>query len=63
MKRIVSALLLLAPFLVEAHPGHGSFRGIDPMHYLTSPLHLVSLAVIVGAGIWLYVRKSKKQKA
>ena len=63
MKRIVSALLLMAPFLVEAHPGHGSFSEIDPMHYLTSPLHLVSIAVIVGVGVWLYIRKSKKQKA
>ncbi|MCU0445608.1 MAG: HupE/UreJ family protein [Microscillaceae bacterium] len=56
MKRLILffalSILTLPAF---AHEGHDSFNGYTVLHYLTSPLHLLSMVVIVTLA-WAIVR-------
>lgn len=58
--------LLLSMFAFSkigfAHTGHGSPTSSGVIHYLTSPLHLFTIALAFGLGIWFY-RKLKAEKA
>lgn len=60
---IAFVTMVLVPSMVLAHPGHGTFDGLNLGHYLTSPVHLASLLVIVAATVFAvrYVRKRNRQ--
>ncbi len=45
-KNFVLVALLSYPLLAHAHPGHGFFDGISLAHFLTSPLHLITMVLI-----------------
>lgn len=66
MKRLKLLLLVLLTLVgsVSAHPGHGNFDGYMPIHYLTSPLHVVFILAFATGLIYLFkhYRKSIKQK-
>lgn len=51
----------MAPLVLSAHPGHGIHEEDGLLHYLTSPLHLLSFGVAVGIGVlFYYFRKTGK---
>jgi hypothetical protein len=52
MKKVLSLLLLVLPFISFAHEGHGHTGGFTIIHYFTEPMHLFSFAII---GIVLYL--------
>jgi hypothetical protein len=67
MKSYLITLLLLAPQLLSAHPGHDDDLdgGYTIHHYLTSPFHLsigtalIAIAVLI---VWFVRRRNKKGK-
>jgi hypothetical protein len=56
----VTAVLLTASQAL-GHPGHGVTDGDSTVHYLTEPLHIGPVVVLVSAGVatavWLKRRK------
>jgi len=47
-------LIALLPFSAIAHDGHGISQAHSLMHYLTEPLHVIPVAVVVAVAwaIW-----------
>jgi hypothetical protein len=41
--------ILLTPFALLAHPGHGHESPLSPGHYVTNPEHFLPLALTTGA--------------
>lgn len=67
MKRIASLfilLLLAAPFITLAHPGHGDTDGYTIIHYFVEPAHAITTFSIMAAAIIyiVYKRPVKQQK-
>jgi heme/copper-type cytochrome/quinol oxidase subunit 2 len=65
MKHITTYLtliFLLIASVSSAHPGHGTSNGIDILHYLTSPLHVILLVAVVAGVFYVKYRQSSKQK-
>ena len=61
MTRSLLALLLsLAPALTFAHDGHGFFYGHELAHYLTSPAHVIPVAIAVAITAVLLFRRYKR---
>lgn len=61
---LVVLLLLILPAVAFGHPGHGS--GSDSgsvMHYLTSPMHAVPVAVGLLAAVFVIRRVLKSNSA
>lgn len=58
---LLAFFVVLSPTAVFAHIGHGGFDGITLWHYITSPLHLISVIAILSAVI-LGVRYYKKRQ-
>lgn len=64
MKNVRTLLLSLivmmsTTLVVYAHPGHGHHQQ-EPnglMHYLTSPMHLISILLIMGLAIYVAYKK------
>ena len=40
--------ILLSPFALLAHPGHGHENPLSPGHYVTNPEHFLPLALTIG---------------
>ena len=53
------ALMLVAPLAASAHPGH-DLMDLGPAHVVTSPFHLVTLALI-GFVVWFAARFVKNR--
>jgi hypothetical protein len=61
MKRmnLFFAALLATPAAALAHAGHGAFDGLSPAHYLSSPEHVIPIAlgvVLLGILAWRRAR-------
>ena len=65
IKTVFSTFFLFAPFLTFAHEGHGFFHGHQPAHYLTSPAHVIPIAVVLGCTIAYFVWRAlaRREKA
>lgn len=64
MKKTLSLLGGLIPFLSFAHDGHGHTEGFTIIHYMTEAEHLVPVLVAGGVLYWLYKRmRGKEEKA
>ncbi|MCB0497507.1 MAG: hypothetical protein KDC79_15295 [Cyclobacteriaceae bacterium] len=61
---LIAIVTILLPSLALAHPGHGTSDGYNLMHYLTSPMHLISVLLVVGASALAirYAKSSRKQE-
>jgi hypothetical protein len=44
-------IITLLPFSVAAHPGHGTFDGLTPLHYISSPIHLIAVMAVISLAI------------
>jgi len=60
-------LLLLAPVVLLAHPGHGHENPLSPGHYIANPEHFLPLALTIGAALMVvfafrYLTQSKQNK-
>ena len=51
-------LIALLPLSAVAHDGHGSSHAHSLMHYLTEPLHIIPVAVVVAVA-WAVCRRKK----
>ena len=63
--KLLSVFILLTPFTVNAHPGHGDHAhdGFSVIHYFTEPEHIaVAVAVLVTVVIALMVRRQNARK-
>ncbi len=40
--------ILLTPFALLAHPGHGHENPLSPGHYVANPEHFLPLALTIG---------------
>jgi len=51
ISRIVFSVvcILLTPFALLAHPGHGHESPLSPGHYVANPEHFLPLALTIGA--------------
>ncbi|MEK6479956.1 hypothetical protein WJR50_20605 [Catalinimonas sp. 4WD22] len=52
-------LMMSSTFVAFAHPGHGHHQQ-EPnglMHYLTSPIHLISILLIIGLAFYVAYKK------
>lgn len=60
--------MLLAPFVLFAHPGHGHENPLSPGHYIANPEHFLPLALTIGAVLIAvlayrsYLSQSKQNK-
>jgi hypothetical protein len=67
MKRatsLLASLVVSAPALALAHPGHGTTNPDSWRHYLTEPVHVVTaiagIAAAIGIGwAWRRARRSR----
>ncbi|MBT8189020.1 MAG: hypothetical protein KJO50_11730 [Bacteroidia bacterium] len=62
MKKAILLMLIMTPMLSYAHPGHDFFNGFSMLHYLTSPVHLVSILVCSTACFFMikFIMKTRK---
>ena len=61
MKRILPAILLLVPFTMFAHEGHGHYPATQVWHYLTAPGHIVQTSIVVAAFVAILVFQGVKR--
>lgn len=58
-------LLLTGTNTLFAHPGHGATDGHSMFHYLTEPMHVMVLAVVIimiaSSATWFILRKRNKE--
>jgi hypothetical protein len=59
MRKLFLFLLAISPTFLSAHPGHDFFNGASIQHYLTSPIHVVTIIAIVLIAVMV----SKKRRA
>lgn len=57
MKKLIALLAILIPVSIYAHPGHGTGNGMDLAHYLTSPLHLMTILCVVSIVVYWYKKR------
>lgn len=63
MKNVRALLSLIVMMLLTAsayaHPGHGHHQEVPQglMHYLTSPVHLISILVVLSLVVYVSYRK------
>lgn len=62
LKYYLSLFLIILAKIGFAHTGHDSPAASGVIHYMTSPLHLFTIVLAFGVGIWSY-RKLKAEKA
>lgn len=70
LTRILFAVgaIILTPFVLIAHPGHGHENPLSPGHYVANPEHFIPLALTIGAVLLAasayrtYVSKSRQNK-
>jgi hypothetical protein len=63
MKKIaVLFLLVAAPLIIYAHPGHGSTDGYSIIHYFVEPTHaVVTWSVLAIAFLYIRAMRRKNQ--
>jgi hydrogenase/urease accessory protein HupE len=60
--------ILVTPFSLLAHPGHGHENPLSPGHYVANPEHFLPLALTIGAVLIAllayrsYLSQSKQNK-
>lgn len=60
--------ILLTPFALLAHPGHGHESPLSPGHYVANPEHFLPLALSIGVVLiaalayQFYLSQSKQKK-
>ena len=60
VKLFLMITLITLPSLLMAHPGHGSHEANSILHYFATPTHALPLVLLVGVGIFFFVRKLQK---
>lgn len=65
MKKVITALSLLLmvfPFIVWAHPGHGETEGFTITHYIVEPAHaIISIAIVTALVVYIRHLNRKRQ--
>lgn len=65
MKKLLTAMLTIAPVFTFAHPGHGHGNSLSPEHYLGNPEHsipiVLTLAVVALVGIRWWRRATQRK--
>lgn len=61
IKFLVFILFSLNSAVLMAHPGHGNHSGHSLLHYLTSPMHILPIMLVVGVGIFVIMQKHMKK--
>ncbi len=61
LKILVLIVISLNSVMLFAHPGHGNHTGHSLLHYITSPMHVLPLILVVGVGIFLLVQRHMKK--
>lgn len=56
----MSAAVMLSPFLLKAHEGHGHTDGFTVKHYIVEPEHILVGITVIFAAIATSVYLSKK---
>ena len=56
--KVTLTLIALLPLSAVAHDGHGNSHAHSLMHYLTEPVHIIPVAVVVAVG-WAIWRHKK----
>ncbi len=61
MKKPIAIAAALLPLTAFAHAGHGHGQGHEPIHFLSSPDHLIPvlLASAVAIGYFVYRKKQR----
>ena len=66
MKKIAAFVLVMMvmPFIVLAHPGHGDTDGYTIIHYFTEPVHAITTFTILISSVayLMYKRKAGENK-
>ena len=63
MRLITALFILLAPALLQAHPGHGVSNGHDVLHFLVSMGHAGPALFLVFAASFYLMRRIPKAKS
>lgn len=63
MKKIaVVVVTAITPFIIYAHPGHGSTDGYSIIHYFVEPVHaVVTWSVLAAAFLYICATRKKNQ--
>ncbi len=61
-KKILPAIFLLLPALMDAHEGHGVFHGDDIRHYWYSATHAIPVIVLVLVFVALLIHTVQLNK-
>jgi hypothetical protein len=65
MKKITFAALVivLAPLIGSAHPGHGNTDGYSIIHYFVEPVHaVITYSILLFAVIYIWYSRRQKQR-
>lgn len=60
--RILVVLAMLIPSLAFGHPGHGETQPDTWMHFLSEPVHVISLAIAIVAIVALFTVWWRRQR-
>ncbi|MCR9261775.1 MAG: hypothetical protein NXH95_18820 [Pseudomonadaceae bacterium] len=58
--KVALTLLALLPLSATAHDGHGSSQAHSLLHYLTEPLHIIPVAIVVALGVAMWRRRKAR---
>jgi hypothetical protein len=61
-RRLVPALIALAPLAAVAHPGHGFTDPGSPLHAVAEPAHAAPLLVGVAVGLCAWVLRRARRR-
>jgi len=59
---LLSLLIILLPYSLLAHPGHGDTGGYSIIHYFIEPIHTITTVSILMAAVFYYRWQKKKSK-
>lgn len=59
IKFLFALIVMAAPVLAIAHPGHGEHGGFTITHYFTEPEHIALLVLIIAAIVYFVARRKK----
>lgn len=65
MKKITFAVvvIVLAPLIGSAHPGHGSTDGYSIIHYFVEPVHaVITYSILLFAAVYIWYTRRQKQQ-
>ena len=58
--KVALSLIALLPLCAMGHDGHGSSHAHSLLHYLTEPLHIIPVAVVMAVGLAIWRRKKAR---